>query len=77
MLEAPGGGWAAKENPVTVLISLLSLAALVLAICCTALFAIAVAIELLPAPPAQLRDGEGRDEDVSFGADDTRMTPGR
>lgn len=61
----------------TVLISLLSLAALVLAICCTVLFAVAAAIELLPAPAAQPRDGEGRDEDVSFGADDTRMTPGR
>jgi hypothetical protein len=62
---------------VTVLISLLSLAALVLAICCTVLFAVAAAIELLPTPPAQPRGGEGRDEGVSFGADDTRMTPGR
>jgi hypothetical protein len=62
---------------VTVLINLLSLAALVLAIGCTVLFAIAAAIELLPASPAQPRDGEGREEDVSFGADDTRMTPGR
>jgi hypothetical protein len=62
---------------VTVLISLLSLAALVLAICCTVLFAIAAAIELLPAPPAQPRDGEGLDDGVSFGADRTRMTPGR
>jgi hypothetical protein len=62
---------------VTVLISLLSLAALVLAISCTVLFTIAAAIELLPAPPAQSRGAEGRDEDVAFGGDDTRMTPGR
>lgn len=60
----------------TVLISLLSLAAMVLAICCTVLFAIAAAIELLPAPPAQPSD-EDHDEDMSFGADDTRMTAGR
>jgi hypothetical protein len=58
------------------LISLLSLAALVLATCCTVLLAIAAAIELLPAAPPQPRD-EGRDEGMSFGADDTRMTPGR
>ena len=61
----------------TVVISVLSLAALVLAICCTVLFAIAAGIELLPPRPAQPRGGEGRDERVSFGADDTRMTPGR
>jgi hypothetical protein len=42
----------------TVVISVLSLAALVLAICCTVLFAIAAAIELLPPRPAQPRDGE-------------------
>lgn len=76
MLDAPGGGCAAKETPVTVLISLLSLAALVLATCCTVLFAIAAAIELLPASPPQPGD-EGRDEGMSFGADDTRMTLGR
>ena len=66
----------------TVLISVLSLAALVLAVCCTVLFAIGAAIELLPsrsAQPrsAQPRDGEGRDEVMSFGADDRHMTPGR
>jgi hypothetical protein len=62
---------------VTVLIGVLSLAALVLAICCTVLLAIGAAIELLPPRPAPPRDGEGRGEDLSFGADDTRMTPGR
>ena len=61
----------------TVLISVLSLAALVLAACCTVLFAIGAAIELLPARSAQPRDGEGRDEVMSFAADDRRMTPGR
>ncbi len=61
----------------TVLISALSLAALVLAICCTVLFAIAAAIELLPPRSVQPRDGRDRDEDVPFAADDTRMTPGR
>ena len=59
----------------TVLISVLSLAALVLAVCCTVLFAIGVAIELLPPRSAQPRGGEGRDEAVSFAAEDTRMTP--
>ncbi len=61
----------------TVLISVLSLAALVLAICCTVLFAIAAAIELLPPSSEQPKDAEGRDEGVSFGAHGTRMTPGR
>ena len=61
----------------TVLISVLSLAALVLAVCCTVLFAIGAAIELLPERSAQPRDGEGRDEVMSFATDDRRMTPGR
>ena len=61
----------------TVLISVLSIAALVLAVCCTVLFAIGAAIELLPPRSAQPRDGGARDEDMSFAADDTRMTPGR
>ena len=61
----------------TVLISVLSLAALVLAICCTVLFAIAAAIELLPPRSALPNDGEDRCETVSLGSDDTRMTPGR
>ena len=61
----------------TILMGVLSLAALALAICCTVLFAIGAAIELLPPPSAQPKDGEDRDEGVSFGADNTRVTSGR
>lgn len=53
----------------TVLISALSVAALVLAICCTVLFAIGAAIELLPSSRApEVREAESRKEERSFGS---------
>lgn len=52
----------------TVLISALSVAALVLAICCTVLFAIGAAIELLPSRAPEVREAECRKEERSFGS---------